>query len=84
MDENLRIQGKNNTTLEIKELNKIYPNKKQAVRGLTLDLYSDQIFALLGHNGAGKTSTISMISGLVPITDGSIRILGFDVATEGD
>lgn len=68
--------------MEIRELNKIYENKKHAVKDLNLDMYSDQIFALLGHNGAGKTTTISMISGLTPITNGKIKLMGLDVETE--
>lgn len=84
VEENLKIQSKNNTTLEIRGLDKIYENKKHAVKNLDLDMYSDQIFALLGHNGAGKTTTISMISGLIPITEGSIKLLGLDVETQGD
>lgn len=84
VDDNLKIQSKNNTTLEIRNLNKTYPNKKVAVRGVDLVMYSDQIFALLGHNGAGKTTTISMISGLVPITSGDIKVMGYDSNTQGD
>lgn len=37
---------------------------------------------LLGHNGAGKTSTISMLTGLYPSTDGGAEILGADLSTE--
>jgi ATP-binding cassette subfamily A (ABC1) protein 3 len=84
VDDTLKIQSENNTTLEIKNLNKIYKNKKHAVRGVDLTMYSDQIFALLGHNGAGKTTTISMVSGLIPITAGKIKIMGFDSQLEGD
>lgn len=39
-------------------------------------MYSDQIFALLGHNGAGKTSTISMLTGMIEPTSGVIEVLG--------
>ena len=72
VDEILKTQSSKNLTLEIKNLQKIYSNKKHAVKGLNLTMYSDQIFALLGHNGAGKTTTISMVSGLLPLTTGSI------------
>jgi ATP-binding cassette subfamily A (ABC1) protein 3 len=65
-------------------LNKIYSNKKHAVKDLNLTMYTDQIFALLGHNGAGKTTTISMISGLIPINEGDIKVFGFDCDTQSD
>jgi ATP-binding cassette subfamily A (ABC1) protein 3 len=46
-------------------LNKIFNEDMHAVKDLNLSIYSDQIFVLLGHNGAGKTSTISMITGMI-------------------
>eukprot|EP01084_Bolivina_argentea_P195832 335847_1 len=48
----------------------------KAVDNISLDLYSGQIFCLLGHNGAGKTTTISMLTGLLDTTDGNALILG--------
>ena len=42
-------------------------------------MYTDQIFVLLGHNGAGKTSTIAMLSGLYPQTDGTAKLFGMDL-----
>lgn len=84
VEENLKIQCENNTTLEITNLNKIFGKKKHVVKGIDLTMYSDQIFALLGHNGAGKTTCISMISGLIPLTSGKIKIMGYDIQTEGD
>lgn len=47
-----------------------------AVKNLSMNIYSDQIFVLLGHNGAGKTSTISMLTGMIKPTSGMIEILG--------
>ena len=38
--------------------------------------------ALLGHNGAGKTTTLRMITGMIPVTSGTIRVDGHDVATD--
>jgi ATP-binding cassette subfamily A (ABC1) protein 3 len=35
----------------------------------------------LGHNGAGKTSTISMLTGLLDITKGDVTAYGYDVKT---
>jgi len=47
-------------------------------------MYKGQIFALLGHNGAGKTSTINMITGLYPATSGTVKVFGKDILTDLD
>ena len=70
--------------LVLSEVIKKYPNGKKAVQGLSLEMYMGEIYALLGHNGAGKTSTISMITGLLPISGGSINVLGLDVGKDKD
>ena len=44
-----------------------YGNGKLAVKGITMNMYEGQITAFLGHNGAGKTSTISMLTGKADI-----------------
>ena len=43
-----------------------------AVDGINFDINRNEIFGLLGPNGAGKTTTISMICGLLPVTEGEI------------
>jgi len=43
-----------------------------AVDGISFDINNNEIFGLLGPNGAGKTTTISMICGLLPVTEGEI------------
>ena len=53
-----------------------------AVKDLTLEVPSGQIYGLLGHNGAGKSTAIGMILGQVWPTDGHIRICGHDVITQ--
>jgi ATP-binding cassette subfamily A (ABC1) protein 3 len=50
--------------LRIQGLKKNFGDFK-AVNGVNLNLYKGQIFALLGHNGAGKSTTISMLTGLI-------------------
>ncbi|XP_032250751.1 phospholipid-transporting ATPase ABCA7 [Phoca vitulina] len=66
--------------VSIRGLEKRFPGTPQlALRGLSLDFYQDQITALLGHSGAGKTTTLSILSGLFPPTRGSACILGHDV-----
>lgn len=61
---------------------KIYPNGKLSLKNLSLELYSDQIYSLLGHNGAGKTTLISIISGLIQKSSGKVVICGNDVDVE--
>ncbi len=51
-------------------LRKTYPNGFTAVKDLNVKMYTGQIFALLGHNGAGKTTVISMLTGLLSPTEG--------------
>ena len=55
-----------------------------AVRGLNVKMYSDQIFVLLGHNGAGKTSTIGMLTGLFRASHGTANIFGHDILEDKD
>jgi ABC-2 type transport system ATP-binding protein len=50
----------------------------EAVRGVDLDVPAGSITALLGTNGAGKTSTLEVIEGLAPATAGEISVLGMD------
>lgn len=52
---------------------------KQAVRNLNLNIYEGQISVLLGHNGAGKSTTISMITGLCEPNNGNILINDVDI-----
>ncbi len=52
------------------------------LRGLTLEVPRGKTFAFLGRNGAGKTTAIRTLLGLLPHDDGSIRVLGFDPLQE--
>lgn len=70
--------------LEIKSLNKIYPNKLAALKGIDLNVDQGDFFALLGPNGAGKSTTIGIICGLINKTSGSIKVFGHDIDTETD
>ena len=50
----------------------LYYNRVHALRGLSIEVNEGEIVSLLGNNGAGKTSTLSMISGLVRAKSGSV------------
>jgi ATP-binding cassette, subfamily A (ABC1), member 3 len=55
---------------------------KKAVNNLSLNIYEEHITVLLGHNGAGKSTTISMITGLLKPSAGHILINGKDIVNE--
>jgi len=65
--------------VKIRDLKKVYPGGKVAVESLTLEVYEDHITALLGHNGAGKSTTISMLTGLIGPTGGDAHIWGHSI-----
>ena len=72
------------SALEIKNLNKIYPNKLEALKGIDLNVNQGDFFALLGPNGAGKSTTIGIICGLVNKTSGAIKVFGHDIDSENN
>ncbi|HAT1659982.1 TPA: ABC transporter ATP-binding protein [Legionella pneumophila] len=67
--------------LEIKQLSKTYSNGVEALKGIDLTVNTGDFFALLGANGAGKSTTIGLITSLVNKTSGNIKIYGFDLDT---
>lgn len=68
--------------LEIKQLHKTYANGIQAIKGIDLCVKNGDFFALLGANGAGKSTTIGLITTLLTSTSGSIKICGYDLQTQ--
>ena len=65
--------------LELKDLDKVYPNGVHAVRGVSYRLDEGGCYAFLGPNGAGKSTTISMVCGLCIPTSGSIHFFDTDI-----
>ena len=55
-----------------------------AVDGISLQVERGEIFAFLGPNGCGKTTTIRMLCGIITPTSGTGRVAGFDIVTEAD
>ncbi|KAL5708093.1 Phospholipid-transporting ATPase abca1 [Ranunculus cassubicifolius] len=73
--------------IQVRNLHKVYNTRKGkfcAVNSLQLTLYENQILALLGHNGAGKSTTISMLVGLLPPTSGDALVLGKNIKMDMD
>uniref|UniRef100_A0A1B0GH75 Putative lipid exporter abca1 n=1 Tax=Lutzomyia longipalpis TaxID=7200 RepID=A0A1B0GH75_LUTLO len=58
---------------------KVYSNKKVALQGLTMNMFEDEITVLLGHNGAGKTTAMSMLTGMFPPTSGTAMVNNRDI-----
>lgn len=55
-----------------------------AVKELSVTMNPGEVFCLLGHNGAGKSTTINCISGVTPLTFGDIFVQGLDVRSDLD
>jgi ABC-type multidrug transport system ATPase subunit len=70
------------SAIEVKNLTKFYKDLK-AVDDLSFNVKKGEIFGLLGPNGAGKSTTIKAILSLIHSNNGSIKINGYDIKTEG-
>ena len=67
--------------LSTEKLTKTYSNQLKALMGINLKVEKGDFFALLGSNGAGKTTAIGIICGLLKSTSGSVEINGLDQRT---
>ncbi|MDR3478217.1 MAG: ABC transporter ATP-binding protein [Gammaproteobacteria bacterium] len=70
--------------LSVKNLSKKYANGQVALKGIDLEVSEGDFFALLGQNGAGKSTTIGIISSLINKTAGQITVFGHDMDTHLD
>jgi ABC-2 type transport system ATP-binding protein len=64
--------------IEARELRREYAGGFEAVAGISFSVARGELFALLGTNGAGKTSTVELLEGLTRPSGGSVRVLGHD------
>lgn len=68
--------------IDVTELRRRYGTSSaqgfEAVRGVSFSVEHGELFALLGTNGAGKTSTVELLEGLAAPTGGRVRVLGHD------
>ena len=76
-------QIKKGESLRIEKVTKYY-DQFLAVDDFSCDLFSGQIFVLLGHNGAGKTTLIKIISGMEDCINGDIFHQNHSLLTEKD
>jgi len=69
--------------IEVRNLTKSY-GKIQAIKGISFEVDSGEIFGLIGPNGAGKTTALRIISTLLKVPSGSIKVFGYDVTDQAD
>lgn len=75
------VPASREVVVETRNLSKVYRDfwgrqKKQALRGLNLQIYRGEVFGLLGPNGSGKTTTIKLLLGLLFPNEGEALVFG--------
>ena len=68
--------------LEIRNYSKSYGGEKKAADNVSLSVMSGDIYGFIGHNGAGKSTTIRAVVGVLDFTEGEIFIDGHSVKDE--
>ena len=69
------------STLPVIEINNIiqtFDKSKQALKNVSFTIESPTILSIVGANGAGKSTLIKIMLGLIPPTDGTVRVLGYN------
>lgn len=69
--------------VEVKNLVKNFGSIR-AVDGASFDVREGEIFGLIGPNAAGKTTTLRIVSTILQMTSGSVKVLGLDVTKEAE
>ena len=65
--------------IKIEHFSKSYNNKIKAVDDLNLEIHDGDLFAFVGENGAGKSTTIKSLVGILPFEDGNIIVDGINI-----
>jgi ABC-2 type transport system ATP-binding protein len=68
--------------IEIKNVSKTYNGNVKAVKNLNLKIEDGEIVGFIGLNGAGKTTAIKMMTGILGPDSGSIKVNGYDIVKE--
>ncbi len=66
--------------IEVRDLRKTYGDV-EAVAGISFEIAEGEVYGLLGHNGAGKSTTVEILEGHRTATSGGVSVLGMDPAT---
>ena len=81
--ENVRKKGHKMNVIEVKNLVKKY-NEHLAVDGINFEVKEGELFAFLGENGAGKSTTINILCTILEKTAGNVKICGHELGREDD
>ena len=69
--------------LKVSNLTKKYPKSdRYSVHDISFELQPGEIFGFLGQNGAGKSTTIKCLTGIIPFDSGTIEICGHDIVKD--
>lgn len=74
----------NSTLLEVNGLSKVYLNGYEALKDVSFVARGGEFICIIGRSGAGKSTLLRCINGLIPSTQGSIRIQETDITTLGE
>ena len=78
INEPLHPEGEN--MIKIEGFSKRYGgSNRYAVKDFNLEVHAGEVFGFIGHNGAGKSTTIKSLVGIQSITEGRMEICGFDI-----
>lgn len=75
----LERKGGKESMLRIEHFSKRYKGGKKAVDDLNLFVEAGDIYGFIGHNGAGKSTTIKSVAGVLEFEEGTITIDGIDI-----
>jgi ABC-2 type transport system ATP-binding protein len=73
-----RTSAMDGTAIFTQDLKKTYGGGREAVKGINLQVPKSAVYVFLGRNGAGKSTTIKMLMGLLARDSGKVEVLGFD------
>ncbi len=68
--------------IEVRDLEKEYPQGTRALRGVSFEVERGELFGLVGPDGAGKTTLLRILAGLLTPSRGSVRVDGIDVVQD--
>jgi len=68
--------------IEMRNVRHRYEADREVLCGIDLSIETGEVFGFLGHNGAGKTTAVNILTTLLTPTSGTARVGGFDVVTE--